>query len=443
MRMMSMSVAREIKPKEIDNKKQLENKSLEKPNKIIDPKETNNSKEGKVVEKSNFAKELEEKLSAQDDKKSPKDKEANKLVKKRLVLNSDEINSKLDKSSEKKKKQLTDGVEKLKNIKNSTTNKKEVVKNKTEDKKIDSEVNLKKRDKDVDSQSIAGSTVVEGKNESVDTNKNSTPFDTDNNDNDNDNKIDSLKNGKTENKPEISLNLDTKSKKEILDKKSNKDSDKKTEGNKSKITDLRTNKKFDDVVDNKKNIKNQDVEVKNSEVKFEESSSDENSTITLGSKEVTAEGDGGKTQAPVMKEATQILKQQLKDFGNDSIVKQSRFILKDNNVGEIKLILKPESLGEVKINLNLKQNSLAGQIVVENNSVREIFQENMAHLSKALEDQGYDSANLELSLNDKGEGSKDNKKENKQYFSDRLKKIDQSGNVIRYGSATSGINLTA
>ena len=168
-----------------------------------------------------------------------------------------------------------------------------------------------------------------------------------------------------------------------------------------------------------------------------------NKTITLGSTEISVEGDGGKLQAPVAKEASLLLKQQLKDFGNDQIVKESKFILKDNNVGEIKLILKPESLGEVKINLNLKQNSLAGHIVVENSSVREIFQENLVHLSKALQEQGYDSADLQLSLNDKKSGQQQKKNENKQYFSERLKRIDDSGNTIRYGFNSAGINLTA
>ena len=167
-------------------------------------------------------------------------------------------------------------------------------------------------------------------------------------------------------------------------------------------------------------------------------------TITVGTTELTAEGDGGKSQAPVIKEAASLLKQQLKDFGNNEIVKQSRFILKDNNVGEIKLILKPESLGQVKINLNLNENSLAGHIVVENNSVKEIFTENMNQLTKALEEQGYDSANLDVSLNDKESADREGQqKQSKQYFSDRLKRIDESGQVVRYGAPTAGINLTA
>lgn len=182
------------------------------------------------------------------------------------------------------------------------------------------------------------------------------------------------------------------------------------------------------------------------EVKLENSEQIEGGaekTIVLGTTEITAEGEGGKAQAPVIKEASVLLKQQLKDFGNNEIVKQSRFILKDNNVGEIKLILKPEALGQVKINLNFNENSLAGQIVVENNSVKEVFQENLNQLSKALEKEGFDSAKLDVSLNDKKGSDSQNKGENKQYFSERLKRFDNNGQVVRYGMPTAGINLTA
>ncbi|OQY36304.1 MAG: hypothetical protein B6229_10425 [Spirochaetaceae bacterium 4572_7] len=183
------------------------------------------------------------------------------------------------------------------------------------------------------------------------------------------------------------------------------------------------------------NVENPD----NQKAEHFEAGADKN--IMLGTTEISAEGEGGKAQAPVMKEFSSLLKQQLKDFGNDSIVKQSRFILKDNNIGEIKLILKPESMGQVKINLELNENSLAGRIIVENNSVKEVFQENINQLSKSLEEQGYDSAKLNVSLSDKKGSNPRDEKESKQYFSERLKRIDDQ--VIRYGSDNYGINLTA
>lgn len=232
----------------------------------------------------------------------------------------------------------------------------------------------------------------------------------------------------------------------FADKKVTKSDEKKKSDNVVKVKDLRTTpveRKAVKEGDNQEIAQNQGVTDLNLEVDESTENSSER-TIVLGTTEISAEGDGGKSQAPVMKEATSILKQQLKDFGNSEIVKQSRFILKDNNVGEIRLILKPEALGEVKINLNLNENSLAGQIVVENSSVREVFQENLSSLSAALEKEGFDNTDLNLSLSDKGQREEQQEREkSKQYFSERLKRFDDNGQVVRYGLPTAGINLTA
>ncbi|MGL1894697.1 MAG: flagellar hook-length control protein FliK [Spirochaetaceae bacterium] len=245
-------------------------------------------------------------------------------------------------------------------------------------------------------------------------------------------------NQEVSNNKNVNLNQVSDLKKSVEKKPADNKVEKK-EG-KLKVNDLRTqNTEVSNVKEEAAN--NQVTPVKLDSAETLEAGADK--TIILGSTEISAEGEGGKAQAPVMKEAASILKQQLKDFGNNEIVKQSRFIFKDNNVGEIKLILKPESLGQVKINLNLNENSLAGQIVVENNSVKEIFQENMSQLTKALKAEGFDTADLELSYNGEKESDKKDKADNKQYFSDRLKRIDESGQVVRYGTASAGINLTA
>ncbi|MBN2618881.1 MAG: flagellar hook-length control protein FliK [Spirochaetales bacterium] len=228
-----------------------------------------------------------------------------------------------------------------------------------------------------------------------------------------------------------------------LENKVSNKNEKKSDNNITKVKDLRNSKLNENIVNPEKaSVKTQEIVKNNSDevLKIET----EGESIILGSKDISFEGDNSKPQAPVTKEFSTLLKEQLRDFGNNEIVKQSRFILKDNNIGEIKLILKPESLGQVKINLNLNENSLAGQIVVENNSVKEIFQENMASLTRALEKEGYDSAKLELSLSDKDSSrNRDDSKNNKQYFSERLKRFNDNGQVVRYGLPTAGINLTA
>ncbi len=96
----------------------------------------------------------------------------------------------------------------------------------------------------------------------------------------------------------------------------------------------------------------------------------------------------------------------LKDIVNNKIVKQSGIILKSSNSGEIKLILKPEKLGKVHIRLNLKDNNIAGRIIVENNSVKEIFEQNLDNLYKSFKDAGFEASSLDVSV-----GSQ-NKREN-------------------------------
>jgi len=80
------------------------------------------------------------------------------------------------------------------------------------------------------------------------------------------------------------------------------------------------------------------------------------------------------------------------------IVQQSRVILKDGGKGEIKLILKPESLGRVRIRINIQDNSIEGRILVENNTVRELFEGNLEHLRNALRSEGFDTAALEVAV---------------------------------------------
>lgn len=121
---------------------------------------------------------------------------------------------------------------------------------------------------------------------------------------------------------------------------------------------------------------------------------------------ITAEGDGGKVQAPISREIQSQLAKQLKEGVNREVVKQTGIILKDNNEGEIRLILKPEALGKVKIRLHLQDNNIVGRIIVENNSVKEIFEQNLSDLTRSLAESGFKTAGLEVSVSgeDRGKG---------------------------------------
>ena len=86
----------------------------------------------------------------------------------------------------------------------------------------------------------------------------------------------------------------------------------------------------------------------------------------------------------------------------NEVVRHSTIILKEGG-GELRLILKPESLGRVRINLSLNNDHIAGRIVVENSSVKEMFESNLQNLQNAFKNEGYASASLEVSVGAGGE----------------------------------------
>lgn len=127
----------------------------------------------------------------------------------------------------------------------------------------------------------------------------------------------------------------------------------------------------------------------------------------------------------------------LKENGNADIVKNARFILKDSGTGEIRLIMKPESLGYVRIMLTLEDNNIAGKIIVDNKSVKEVFENNMENLVRSFKENGFAEASLDVSVGI-GVGNKDNDKSNP-FNEDRkilakkeIEKVD-SQRTIRYG----------
>ena len=119
------------------------------------------------------------------------------------------------------------------------------------------------------------------------------------------------------------------------------------------------------------------------------------------------------------------LMKQLEESINNKIVKQSGIILKNDNSGEIKLILKPEALGKVRIRLSLNDNRIAGQIVVENAAVKEIFEQNLQNLERAFKENGFDTAALNVSVGGDGAGSGDRKKNG-----DIAKQIEMINEII-------------
>jgi len=105
---------------------------------------------------------------------------------------------------------------------------------------------------------------------------------------------------------------------------------------------------------------------------------------------------------PTLSRAADQLSRQLNENLNSEIVRQAKFIVRTNDSGEIKLHLRPESLGSVRIALQMQDGHIAGRIIVDNQTVREVFEQNLAALERAFLEQGLESGGLDVTVADSG-----------------------------------------
>ena len=112
------------------------------------------------------------------------------------------------------------------------------------------------------------------------------------------------------------------------------------------------------------------------------------------------------------------------------------------------MTLYPQSLGKVKLSLNLSDNSLAGQIFVENQTVKDVFQANMDTLLQTFRDSGWNDLSLQVSVGgDGGKGSQGRQGQPGPQAQDYGRQVTQTvsdGQTNRIGSWNDRqINLTA
>lgn len=121
----------------------------------------------------------------------------------------------------------------------------------------------------------------------------------------------------------------------------------------------------------------------------------------------------------------------LRESGNLDIIQNAKMVLKDNNSGEIRLLMKPESLGYVRIKLTIEDNNIAGKIIVDNNSVKEIFESNMENLARSFRENGYSSANIDVSVGGEKSGNEKRNSDGSRFIA--VKTIESVGehNVTR------------
>ncbi len=83
-----------------------------------------------------------------------------------------------------------------------------------------------------------------------------------------------------------------------------------------------------------------------------------------------------------------------------TIVRQARIMLSESDKAEIRLIIRPPELGRVRINLQMENGHIAGRILVDNGSVREVMEQNLPALQRAFAEAGLDVGSFEVLTGD-------------------------------------------
>ena len=131
------------------------------------------------------------------------------------------------------------------------------------------------------------------------------------------------------------------------------------------------------------------------------------------------------------------------DLGR-SIVRQADVLLRDADRGEIRLVIRPPELGRVRINLQMDNGHIAGRILVDNGSVREVFEQNLGALQRAFAEAGLELGDLEISAGGEqrqGDGANERSSRPRRVASDRFDEHVEP--LTRYEYGGRHINLVA
>lgn len=115
-----------------------------------------------------------------------------------------------------------------------------------------------------------------------------------------------------------------------------------------------------------------------------------------------------------------LVAQQVQDMAPD-FVQAGRIVLQDNNAGIIRLQMQPAQLGSVRINLELAGGKkIVGKIIADSKEAYEAFKESLDQLAQAFEQDGFSSAQFDVSWS--GEGGSWQSGENEGQFTELFAK---------------------
>ena len=132
--------------------------------------------------------------------------------------------------------------------------------------------------------------------------------------------------------------------------------------------------------------------------------SDKGSPLSLLLRSAGGREGGGDTlakPAAVASPAHATPVERLREMAGSELLRASTMVLRDGG-GEIRLVLKPESLGSVRIRMNVVDNSIDGKIIVDNATVKQVFDGNIDALKRALTAEGFQMGSLQVSVGGQG-----------------------------------------
>lgn len=127
------------------------------------------------------------------------------------------------------------------------------------------------------------------------------------------------------------------------------------------------------------------------------SASKETGTLFIPQQSALKDIEIPRKAAPASTAAPQTGLERLREMAGSELIRATNLVLRDGG-GEIRLVLKPESLGSVRIRMNLVDNKIEGRIIVDTSAVKQVMDQSIDALSRALTAGGFQTASLEVSV---------------------------------------------